>query len=196
MPRLANSQHETFAANVAAGFSLTEAARRADYARGTEHNVGSRLAKDNSIAQRIRELRVTSDPDLIASKQWVIAEAIENQRLARKLDDIATANQCLQFIAKLQGYLVERRESYAERINIRELKVGDITRVLSSHYASLPDADRAQIVDAEPEIAGLIGSAENSTIAECTDQTRVNNHTSKAQTIDSTPNVESTSDNT
>lgn len=57
MPPLTNPRHETFAQNVAAGKTLTEAVLIAGYSVKTAATNTTRLTKNDEISQRIRELQ-------------------------------------------------------------------------------------------------------------------------------------------
>src|SRR5580693_1383744 len=111
---LPDQRRETFAQNVAVGHTLTEAARRAGFGgKGQVHNTASRLAKEPAVAERIKQLRALNNghsDSSIASKNWVLCEVIENHKMARAAGDISTSRQCLELVARLQGYLVERRQ--------------------------------------------------------------------------------------
>ena len=68
---LSNPQHEAFAQHVAAGMSLTEAAKRVGYKPSAANNRGSRLAADPRIKMRLEELRRISPLVPIGTNQGV-----------------------------------------------------------------------------------------------------------------------------
>lgn len=156
---LANSRYETYCRARAAGYSQTESAKRAGYPSASSANVGCRLEKRPDIIQRIRELSVTIQPNLLLSKQWVLCEVAENHRLARKRGELAVSKQCLELIAKLQGYLIERSERYSEQHRVFSASP-DVTAVLADHIQQLPAADRAEILQSAPEVIEIVPEVE------------------------------------
>lgn len=48
-------------------------------------------------------------------KEWVIREAEDTYRHARRLDQTASARGALELIAKLHGYIVERKDLHVIR---------------------------------------------------------------------------------
>jgi phage terminase small subunit len=147
---LANGQHEMYARARAAGFSQTESAKRANYAHSTCPNVGCRLEKRLDVQQRIRELAVTISPGVLASKQWVVLELLENHRLARKEKNIMASKACLELVARLQGFLVERRESDSRQLRINVSTPAELRDVLRAQVDQLPSEERPEI---EGEVA-------------------------------------------
>lgn len=159
MAELANKQHEEYAFAVAMGLSKSEAARRAGYTdAGSIANRGSRLWKRDDIRNRVAEIqtnqRTYSGP--VATKEWTVLELIQTHRLARIAQQHSVSVQALLAVAKLNGHLVEKRETYAEKLNIHELRAPGLTAAIERELKQLPEAERVAILDAEPAVAELL----------------------------------------
>lgn len=157
---LANSQHEAYAQARVAGYSQSESARRANYPKASAHNAGCRLEKRPDIIQRMRELSVTVQPNALMSKPWVLTEVSEVHRLAKSSEQYAVSKACLELIARLQGYLVERRESYSESRRVYTASP-EITSALSGHLKQLPEAERLKLQAESPEIIEVLAESDN-----------------------------------
>jgi len=152
-----DDKREAFARNVAMGYNLTESARRAGYAEGGINNTGSRLAKDRSVAERIAKIRATTENNELASKNWVLCEVIDNHRLARKYKDINTSRQCLELIARLQGYLVERRDTQSVSFRFNLSDPAQLRSAIQQQLQDLPNDARGNLLElAPPELAQAI----------------------------------------
>lgn len=157
MPQLTIGKHEQFCLAMAAGRSMTQAARLAGYGDGSAPNIGSRLCKQPHIRNRIEELKADSAETLNAlGKPWIVTETVGLYRLAMVEKQFAVSLQAIQFLAKLGGHLVDRRESYSAKVNIHALRPGELGYELAQHLKALPDAERAQILEAEPELTQVI----------------------------------------
>jgi phage terminase small subunit len=157
MGTLTDAQHEAFAQFVAAGLSQTEAAKRAGFPENSAHNTGCRLAKRPEIQHRIDELLEVQKNIDTPKLQWIIAQAIEIERAAIAAQDYGAANRALELLARLGGHLTERRETYTERrISIEKLDAEGLGELLKRSMNTLPEAERATIVDADPEVATLL----------------------------------------
>ena len=168
---LHNKQWEDFSHAVANGESLSEAARIANYAEGGAHNTGSRLPKQHpEIAARIAYLQAQKANDKFnarASKDWVVTQTLFVQRDARKKKDHQTNLACLQFLARLQGYLDgtgngKRANSMmidARTVNFFQVPTTQLRNALEAHLAEVPMAERAALLEAAPEIAEALNQA-------------------------------------
>jgi hypothetical protein len=163
---LADSKRELFAQNVAVGCKLTEAARRAGFDCKRIHNAASRMSKEPQVAARITELRAVNcdlktlqngapdsprDTPDVATKNWVLVEVINNHRLARAAGDLNVSRQCLELVARLKGYLVERKDSQhlSVRLNVNDPK--ELSSVLRQQLESLPATERSSMVELLPK---------------------------------------------
>jgi hypothetical protein len=116
--RLANQQHELYAVARAAGYSQTESAKRAGYPKTSAPNAGHRLEKQEAIRRRVAELAAqekAADSD-IATRPWIVSNLVEIVRTGIHPDtrDLSNANRALEMLAKLGGYMVDRKESFSE----------------------------------------------------------------------------------
>jgi hypothetical protein len=152
---LPDQRRETFAQNVAIGHTFTEAARRAGFGgKGQVYNTASRLAKEPAVAERIKQLKhgnAEHSDATVASKNWVLCEVIENHKIARANGDVNASRQCLELVARLQGYLTERKqsESVQWRVNLNNPK--DLSVAIQAQLASLPPSDRAEFIARAPK---------------------------------------------
>lgn len=157
---LNNRQHEEFCHAIVAGSNLTEAARCAGYAEGGAGNVGSRLAKLSAVQTRIAELRHERDArenknDLV-TRGYIVSQTILVHRKALKAKQYAVNVACLQFLAKLGGYLVDHKTSYSERVNIHQVRTDQLAALLARDAQQLPEAQRVELLESDPELAGLL----------------------------------------
>ncbi len=153
MADLSDRQHEDFAQFVAAGLSKTAAAVRAGFPENSAHNTGSRLAKRPEIQQRIEELRVRSAEGSGVSQQWLIDEAIEIKRVAIAAEDYSSAIRAVEFVARLSGYLNERKESPARVVNLNLLSTDQLRQVLRAQFDEFTTGDREELLLASAELA-------------------------------------------
>jgi hypothetical protein len=152
---LSDQRRETFAQNVATGHNLTESARRAGFGgKGQVYNTASRLAKEPAVAERINQLRALNNAHTdssVASKNWVLCEAIENHKLARAAGDINTSRQCLELVARLQGYLVERREGQSVQWRLNPTDPKELSAAIKTQLELLPPSAREAMLAAAPK---------------------------------------------
>jgi hypothetical protein len=143
--RAANHQHEAYATARAAGYSQTERAKRAGFPATSAPDAGHRLEKQEPIKRRLAELRAAEKQDAseIASRAWIVCNLVEIVRTAVHPDtrDLSNANRALETLAKLGGYMVERKESYSA-VDLRSLDATQLSRILRLQMAELPTPDR------------------------------------------------------
>jgi hypothetical protein len=153
MPALPDSQEERFCQEVANGSSQTEAAKVAGFNEAQAHNIGCRLCKRDDIAARIRELSQRVEANQIATKEWILGEALENYKMAREAEDLNTSLQCLRFIAQLRGFLVNRTESRSEsfQVSLETADVAALKAVLRQSFAAVPAGEREALLLEAPE---------------------------------------------
>jgi hypothetical protein len=147
MPTLANRQMEEFCQHLASGHNQSEAARRAGYSAKNANNIACRLVKREDVKARILEVKgyVESDPVKIAGKSWVMSEAVSVHRLSVKDKQYSVAKSCLELIARLQGFLVDKRESDSRQLKINIANPAELREVLRSSYELLPTAEREEL---------------------------------------------------
>jgi len=154
MPALPNSQEERFCQEVAKGASQTEAAKLAGFNQAQAHNIGCRLRKREDIDGRIRELSQRVEANEIADKEWIVAELLENHRLARKTGNLSESRLSLELFSRLQGHFVNRTESRSESIKV-SLDSADVKQakvLLRQSARKLPLAEcEALLLEEAPE---------------------------------------------
>jgi hypothetical protein len=155
MADLSDRQHEDFAQFVAAGLSKTAAAVRAGFPENSAANTGCRLAKRPEIHQRIDELMDIQKNTEVPKLQWLIAQAIEIERAAIAAEDYSAANRSLELLARMGGFLNERKESPGRVVNLNLLDTGQIIEILRVQCAELTADDREALLLASPELAGV-----------------------------------------
>lgn len=158
---LSDQRRETFAQNVAVGHTLTESARRAGFGGARQvYNTASRLAKEPAVAQRIEQLRALNNghsDSSVASKNWVLCEVIANHTRAVEANDINASRQCLELVARLQGYLVTRQESTNVRLSMQTSDPKAMREYIQAQLASLPASERkAMIAEVPKQLAEAI----------------------------------------
>lgn len=175
MPRLANSQRETFAIHYATGsISKAEAARRAGYSPKTADNAGSRLAKLPDVAQRIAE--IAEGEQSIADKEnsypaakykrepFVVTELVVSYRACKKAKQFSSAIQALRTLAQIGGFLNDGSGSGSKTFNIQQnyaqLGPDAIHELLVSQMQDFPAAVRAQLLEGNPQLAETLAKVE------------------------------------
>ena len=168
---LNNQQWEQFAHAIASGSTQSAAARVAGYAPKTAHNTGSRLLKYHpEIVSRIQFLKdqnAKSPINHIATKDWVVTQAISAQQQASEEKNHPANVAYLQLISRLQGYVDgsgngKRANSTtidARTVNFFQVPTGQLRNALEAHLAEVPMAERAALLEAAPEIAEALNQA-------------------------------------
>lgn len=108
MPALENQRHELFAQALAKGKSADEAYAEAGY-KPNRGNAATLKANQNVIA-RVSELQ-----ERMAYKSEITIERIEqmlieDREFAREVKQAGAARAATETLAKLRGYMVERKE--------------------------------------------------------------------------------------
>ena len=114
MAELKNPKHELFAAKVAAGVSLTEAAKAAGFSELRAAAQGSLMARRPAISARIRELRGEITQESVRScgldRSWVMQQLQELAIEARASGKYQSAVSAVTTIGKELGMFVEKTE--------------------------------------------------------------------------------------
>ena len=151
---LTDKQHETFARNVADGYSLTEAAKRAEFPELSAHNIGSRLMKHPQIQQRVEELRNSKESSRVAREAWLIQELKETHRLAREAKQYGICVQALVAIARIEGLGLLNE---GERTKNRRTDAVGLQERLREGFAQLSSAEREKfLLEAPTEIREML----------------------------------------
>lgn len=154
---LSDPRRESFARNMAMGCNRMEAGRRSNWPESGLANRVSRLLKEPNVLRRIKELCLNTNISEIASKDWVLCEVIENHRLARKSGDINVSRQCLELVARLKGYLVERRDTSNLQVRVNLTDPEQLRAAIRDSLQSLPLGDQYNVIElAPPELAEAI----------------------------------------
>lgn len=106
----------------------TEAALQAGLSPKSPGQVGEKMAKRPHVAAAIAAAQVARRERTEIDADWVIAEAVETYRDARKASQFGAATTTLTLIAKMQGLLTDRL-----RIDGRM----DLTRMSDEELAAL-----------------------------------------------------------
>ena len=156
MPALSNQQHETFARNVAAGFNQTQAAKRSAMSIKAAHNVGSRVARRPEVQARISELRSKQDPEQRISRSWAEQILIDTIQNATESKDYGVVKNCVELACKLNGLLIDRRESYSEKVvaHVDAMDDATVNQMLSRYIGELPPGERQALLTAAPDVLG------------------------------------------
>jgi hypothetical protein len=147
MPALPNPQLESFCIHIAAGVNQSEAARRAGYSDLSAANMGCRIAKREDVRMRIMELADSEDPTrgTVGKKVWIVSEAIDLYRDSRKAEEFNAARLCLEFLARMQGLLVDKRETDSRQLKINITNATELREVLRANVEQLPAEVRAEL---------------------------------------------------
>jgi hypothetical protein len=154
---LADHRHEAYATARAAGYSQTESAKRAGYPATSAPNAGHRLEKQEPIKRRVAELLATERQDVgdVASRAWIICNLVEIVRTGTHSDtrDLSNANRALEALAKIQGHMVERKESY-RAVDLRMISATRLGELLRTQLATLPPSHRDELL-AEMDVEAI-----------------------------------------
>jgi hypothetical protein len=88
----------------------TQAAIRAGYSPRTANEQAAQLLAKLSIREAVNAGKSKLVERTNHTKDWVLQEAEETYRHARALDQPAAARGTLELIAKLHGYIVDRKD--------------------------------------------------------------------------------------
>jgi len=91
---------------------------------------------------------------------WIISNLVEIVRIGVHPDtrDLSNANRALDTLARLGGYLVERKESRSE-VNLMSLNTAQLRGLLDAQIAKLTPAQREWLRLEGPDGVGLIPQA-------------------------------------
>ena len=160
MPELNNRQHEQFARNLAAGFSRTEAAKRSEYNDAGAHNAGHRVAKRPEVHARVRELIAKRVETTVVPREWIESEIVLIHKKAKAKSELSVSRSCLELLARMNGYLVERSERHSETLHVHAIDRNSLNALLSRSLADLPAAERQAIMlEAPQELRNVIEAA-------------------------------------
>jgi len=152
---LSNHRHEHYAISRAAGYSQTESAKRAGFPTTSAPNAGHRLEKQEGVKRRVAELSASDKKDEgIASRPWIISNLVEIVRVGLHPGsrDLSNANRALESLAKLGGHVVERRQTYSEKVRVTGLSSSELHELLKDQLAALPGPDRQKLLAMAPSI--------------------------------------------
>jgi hypothetical protein len=159
MPALTDPRIEQFCIHLAADVNQSEAARRAGFSDKTAANLGCRLAKREDVRMRVMELKDSPDPTrgTVGKRVWIISEAVDLYRDARKADQFNAARLCLEFLANIQGYMVDHRVSDSRSLKINVSGPAELREALKAHAEILPPDVRAEVAGEVIEAAEQVG---------------------------------------
>lgn len=168
MPQLSNRQFEEFCHAIISGQSQTEAAKSVGYSEGIAHNTGSRLMKRPDVRQRVEELRqsIDNNPNDLATKSYIVSQTIRIHRKCFQEKQYSVSVACMQLLARLQGYLVEKRESTSLKLSMVNMTPAELNRALREHVSGIPEQAQAGLLTA-PEVAQAL----DVTAQECAPET-------------------------
>lgn len=151
MATLPNPQDEIFCQHVATGISQTEAARRAGHPQTQAHNIGCRLAKRQEIQERIAEIiqAEAEKPTSGATREQLETDLYAIIGEARSEKEFAAAIRGVEVLAKIKGYLVERKDPGRQR-SARPYSE-DVLTALREELDAMPAADRARYLLTAPD---------------------------------------------
>lgn len=113
VPQLKNALWERFAQASARGVNGKNAAREAGYGEKSAHVRACELLKKDEVKARIAELKAKAEKHIVqevaVSEAWVLQKLVGNVEAASEAKDRAAVNRGLELIAKMKGYMVERK---------------------------------------------------------------------------------------
>jgi hypothetical protein len=79
----------------------------------------------------------------VASRAWIVCNLVEFVRTGPRPDtrDLSNANRALKVLARMGGFMVDRKESYSA-VDPRLLDMHQLTEALRAQMALLPSNDR------------------------------------------------------
>lgn len=148
---LSNPKHELFATYVASGLNQTESGRRIGISEGSVTVESSRLAKRPEVKGRIVELRNLNgmeSKDAPVNKLWIITKLVEIVESKEKGDP--SKIKALELLSRLGGFLVDRSESYSERVNLTLEDPKELQHAILREVGALPFEEREAILSIAP----------------------------------------------
>jgi phage terminase small subunit len=112
MSALANARHERFVQGVLKGWSALESYRKAGY-RGQGHSAESgahQLMRNSEVSSRLEELRSQTAQKTLITVEKLTNDLLQIRELAVRDGQHSAAVAALSLVAKMHGFLVERRE--------------------------------------------------------------------------------------
>lgn len=154
MPALRNPIQERFCQAIARGVNGKNAAREAGYAEASAHVRACELLKKPDVKARIEELRAKAEKHIVQSvavnEEWVLQRLIGNVENAEKAGDRAAVNRGLELIAKLKGYLVDRKADVTNPLsNLNTEQLSGLLGMLSAYEAAQEARSGAPVQPAE-----------------------------------------------
>jgi hypothetical protein len=113
MPILPNVRHERFAKAFVRGIRASDAYRQAGYTHkpNSVWACSSRLLGQAMVKRRIDELRAMQGVKHRITVDSLLSDLAQDRDLARRLEQPGAALQATQLMAKLTGFLVDRKET-------------------------------------------------------------------------------------
>ena len=111
MPRLSNQKHEAFAQNIAKGMNNSQAYVEAGYSKVGANANAARLIANDSILQRVDELREQVEKKNELTLDWLIREGKEMFETCKQSKDNSSAASFYDKLCKIRGaYSAEKIE--------------------------------------------------------------------------------------
>lgn len=172
-PNRMNTQYELFCSHVASGMSYGRAAETCGFSAqyGKQLMAKPHIA---AKVEQLRAIKAAQPPDSIASKAWIetqlvtiirnalnpapkeIEEIVQPakpdmgppQIVTKKIDrdpDPSLARLALMDLARLKGYLIDRKEIETRKIDLRLMDRTELSAQLTSYLQQLSPAQRERI---------------------------------------------------
>lgn len=157
MATLRNAKHELFCRGWLKHQNATKAYREAGYkARGhSAEQCAHRLLRHAEVKHRINEVRRHMSYRTKVTVESLLQDAAQDRELARRLDQPGAALQATQFMAKLVGLMVDRKETGSP---------GDFASLETT--AAIVEKVRAELGDnAATALQALLGASQGSQAA-------------------------------
>ena len=166
-----NPAYEVFAAEVAMGMPLCDAAASA----GFSEVYGQDLLKRDDVKQRVQEILAARALEGTPPKAWIEAQMVmQYRRVSSGVPDDALARQVttsvgvLMNLAKLKGHIIDKSSKLSAKIDLTKLPRAQVAKMIGSALGELsPDAQRriqaiqagladhdAETIDAVPQADG------------------------------------------
>ena len=115
MPRLSNQKHEAFAQNIAKGMNNSKAYVEAGYSKVGANANAARLIANDSILQRVDELREQVEKRNELTLDWLIKKGKQLLDDCEKAKDRSSAASFYDKLCKIRGaYSAEKVEHSGE----------------------------------------------------------------------------------
>jgi hypothetical protein len=125
MPMLANQRHELFAQGLSKGLNASEAYVEAGYVAHTGN--AAMLRANQSISERVAELKSRAAAGLSITQQWLIEKSEEVRKMAMEDRNPTAAVSAIKELGILSGHRVEKREN--RNINVDDLSDADLADI-------------------------------------------------------------------